>query len=157
MTDVLTPKFLHQSRGHAGIGWCQQEVNVIVHEHVGVKKATRVRQLVAEQMQITLPVGVIEKAGEAIVTSLLDVLRNAGQIESRKSGHEASMATRPGCRSRHGCANRVSFRQAVAPEVNLPPFLLPWISITSLTKDWTKARMPPRSLSWSDEPMATVW
>ncbi|KVS73425.1 hypothetical protein [Burkholderia cepacia] len=68
MTDVLTPQLLHQLRGHAGIEWCQQEVNVIVHEHVGVKKATRVQQRVAEQMQITLPVGVIEKAGEAIVT-----------------------------------------------------------------------------------------
>lgn len=123
LTDVLTPKLLHQSRGHAGIGWCHQEVNVIVHEHVGMKKATRVQQRVAEQMQITLPVGVIEKAGEAIVASLHDVLRNAGQIESRKSGHEASVATHPSYRGRHGRADRVSHRHAVTPEVNLTPFL----------------------------------
>lgn len=63
LTDVLAPKYLHQSRGHPDIGWCKQEVNVIVHEHVGMKTATRVQQRVAKQMQITLPVGVIEKAG----------------------------------------------------------------------------------------------
>lgn len=122
LTDVLTPKLLHQLRGHAGIGWCQQEVNVIVHEHVSMKKAPRVQQRIAEQMQITLPVGVIEKAGEAIVTPLHDVLRNTGQIESSKSGLEASVATHPSYRGRHGRADRVSHRQAVAPEVNLTPF-----------------------------------
>lgn len=95
---------------------------MIVHEHVGVKKATRVQQRIAEQMQITLPVGVIEKAGEAIVTPLHDVLRNAGQIESRKSGHEANVATHPSYWSHRGCADRISLRHAVAPEVNLPPF-----------------------------------
>ncbi|WP_261985589.1 hypothetical protein [Burkholderia cepacia] len=122
MIDVLTPKLLHQLRGHAGIEWCQREVNVIVHEHVGVKKATRVQQRIAEQMQITLPVGVIEKAGEAIVTPLHDVLRNAGQIESRKSGHESNVATHPSYWSHRGCADRISLRHAVAPEVNVPPF-----------------------------------
>ncbi|MDN7899677.1 hypothetical protein QZM82_26140 [Burkholderia cepacia] len=84
---------------------------------------THVPQRVAEQMQITLPVGIIEKAEEAIVTSLHDVLRNAGQIESRKSGNEAGVVTRPRCRSRHGRADRVSDRHAVTPEVNLTPFL----------------------------------
>ncbi|KVA68657.1 hypothetical protein WI58_17610 [Burkholderia cepacia] len=125
LTDVLTPQLLHQSRGRAAIGWCQQEVNVIVYKHAGMKKATRVQQRVAEQMQITLPVGIIEKADEAIVTSLHDVLRNAGQIESRKSGHEAGVVTRPRCRSRHGRADRVSDRHAVTPEVNLT-LLLEW-------------------------------
>ena len=51
-----------------------------------------------------------------------DVLRNAGQIESRKSGHEANVATHPSYRSHRGCADRISLRHAVAPEVNLPPF-----------------------------------
>ncbi|WP_367651071.1 hypothetical protein [Burkholderia cepacia] len=88
-----------------------------------MKKATRVQQRIAEQMQITLPVGVIEKAGEAIVTPLHDVLRNARQIESRKSGHGASVATHPSYRSYRGCADRVSQRHAVTPEVNLTQFL----------------------------------
>lgn len=52
------------------------------------------------------------------------MLRNAGQIESKKSGHDASVATRPGYRGRHGRADRVSHRPAVTSEVNLPPFLL---------------------------------
>jgi len=52
---------------------------VVVHQHVGVQLAARIEQCLKQQREVTLPIVIIQKAGQAIVAALNDVLRNAGR------------------------------------------------------------------------------
>jgi hypothetical protein len=58
----------------------------------------RVEQCFAQQVQVAVPVGVIQEAGQAVVAALDDVLRDTGQVESRESGYAPSIGRWPGRR-----------------------------------------------------------
>jgi hypothetical protein len=51
-------------------------MNMVVHQHVGMKVAACVQQSFMQELQVTAPVVVIKKAGEAVVAWLDDMLRN---------------------------------------------------------------------------------
>ena len=60
-------------------------------EHVSVQSAFGVEQGFAQQGQIAAAVEVVEKAGQGVVATLHDVLRNVWQVESWKACHEEMM------------------------------------------------------------------
>jgi len=76
LADVLTSEFLHQARHRTDLRWRDEQVDVVVHEHIGVQNDTRVEQGLAQQMQIAPPITVIEEAKQPIVAALDDVLRD---------------------------------------------------------------------------------
>ena len=91
LPDMTTPEFLHETSDGSDIGWRRQEMDVVVHQYVRVQIAPCVEQCFAKQGQVALPIIVVEKAGQSIVTSLDNVLRNAGQVASWLSGHSLRM------------------------------------------------------------------
>ncbi|EIM00736.1 hypothetical protein UUA_06249, partial [Rhodanobacter thiooxydans LCS2] len=84
LTDIAASQFLHQARDGACFGRCGQQVDVIVHQRVAMQCAVCVEQCFAQQVQVAMPVGVIQEAGQAVVASLDDVLRDTRQVESRE-------------------------------------------------------------------------
>jgi 23S rRNA maturation mini-RNase III len=70
-------------------------VDVIAHEHVRVKLASRRRKRLTRQVQIAVSIFIVEKTRQAIIATLHDMLRDAGKIQSRKARHAVSLeATR---------------------------------------------------------------
>lgn len=67
-------------------------MDVVVHEHIGVQRAPAGEQGFAEQMEVAVPVVVIQKTGQSVVAALDDVLGDAGKVESRLPGHLSSIA-----------------------------------------------------------------
>ena len=87
LADVGAPELLHHGRDGAGRGRRDQKVDVVVHEHVGVQCAAGGEQRLAEQVQVAVAVVVIQKAGQAVVAALDDMLGNAREVESGLPGH----------------------------------------------------------------------
>jgi hypothetical protein len=85
--DIRPAEPLHQAEPIASFRQCQQQVDVVVHEHIGVKPAFRRVRSLPKQPDVQEAILIIEEAGQAVVAALHDVLRNAGQVESGKSGH----------------------------------------------------------------------
>lgn len=85
MADVVASDLLHEAINSRCLWRCGRQVDVIVHEHVGVQFAASVEQRLAQQRQVTSSIDLIEKAGEAVIAALDNMLRNAGQVESRSS------------------------------------------------------------------------
>lgn len=79
LADVAAPEFLHQSRYAARFRWTQQQVDVVVHQHVRVQYAACFQQRLSEQVQVAAAVGVIQEAGQAVVATLDDVLGMPGR------------------------------------------------------------------------------
>lgn len=73
-------------------------MDVIAHQHVAMQCAMRIEQCFVQQVQVVIPAGVIQGAGQAVVASLDDVLRDTRQVESRESGHAPSIGAWPGRR-----------------------------------------------------------
>lgn len=96
--DVLPTERLHHPAQVNGAHGRRQQVDVIVHQHIGVQPHSRRRQRFPQQLQIVQPVAVIEEARQAVVSTLHDVLRNARQIESRCAAHTDSIARTSGWR-----------------------------------------------------------
>ena len=76
----------------------RQQVDVVVHQPMGVQLHAGRRQRFPQQVEIVQPVAVIEEARQAVVSTLHDVLRNARQIESRCAAHADSIARTSGRR-----------------------------------------------------------
>lgn len=55
---------------------------MIVHQHVGVQMAFGIQQELAQEGQVAPAVVVIEEAGQAVVPTLDDVLRDVCKVES---------------------------------------------------------------------------
>ncbi len=91
LAHVATSKFLHEASKGSDFGWRGQQVDVVVHQDVRVQLAACFEQCFAQQGQVTLSIFIVEKAGQAIVPSLDNVLRNSGQVESWLSGHRLSV------------------------------------------------------------------
>jgi predicted dinucleotide-binding enzyme len=76
--DVLAAGPLHHPADIAGALRRGQQVHVIVHQHVGVQAHVRCLHDFARERQVAKAIAVVEKAGQAIVAALHDVLRYAG-------------------------------------------------------------------------------
>src|SRR6185437_17063668 len=90
LADVAAAEFLHQASDGTRRRWRQEEVDVVVHQDVGVQRAAGVLQRLVENTQVAVPIAVIQKARQAIVATLDNVLRDAGQVEAWLSSHAAS-------------------------------------------------------------------
>jgi hypothetical protein len=51
-------------------------------------------QSLMQQVQVAQSVAIIQKARQAVVPALHDVLRDAGKVDARKSGHSTRLAAR---------------------------------------------------------------
>ena len=87
LADVAASEFLHQACNSSDFWRRGQQMHMVVHQDVRVQLATCVEQCLAKQREVALPIVVVEKAGQAIVAALDNVLRNAGKVESWLSGH----------------------------------------------------------------------
>lgn len=87
LTHIATPEFLHMASDRSDFWWRSQRMDVVIHQYVRVQSAPCVEQCFAKLRQVMLPIVVVAKAGQAIVATLNNVLRNTGQVESRLSGH----------------------------------------------------------------------
>lgn len=86
LAHVLAAEPLHQLADGARDGWRGQQVDVVVHQHVGVQLEAAGQQGVAQQLPVARAVIVVEEAGQA-VAALHDVLRNAGKVDAGLSRH----------------------------------------------------------------------
>jgi len=87
------PKMLHEQSGAIGPLRCEQKMDVVRHEHVGVNGATVPGGLFMQSFQISPVILFGVETGAAVVTALDDVPGNTGNSESRSAGHN-----RPPCR-----------------------------------------------------------
>jgi hypothetical protein len=58
--------------------WCDKQVHVIGHQHIGVHGAVMLQCGFAQFLAVVQVVGVIGKAGLAVITALDNMLRDAG-------------------------------------------------------------------------------
>lgn len=82
-SGVLSPQPVHHRRDGTRARWRNQQMRVIVHQDVSVQDAFRLEHGFTQQRQIAEPIRIIQKAREAIVAPLDDVLRNRGQVKAR--------------------------------------------------------------------------
>jgi hypothetical protein len=127
LADILASELLHQARHGADVGWRDEKMDVVVHQHVGMQRDVSTEQGFVQQMQIAPPVDVIEEAGQAIVAALDDMLRDMRKIEPGQACHAASFISGvawhqwPMPDSRGG--NLPDVMSANRHEVNLTPYL----------------------------------
>src|SRR3546814_4637045 len=67
-------------RGH-------EEVDMIVHQDIGMQTAVRRRQRLPQELQVAQSIAIIQEAGQAVVATLHYVLRDVGQVEAGEAGH----------------------------------------------------------------------
>ena len=92
---VAASQHLHEARYAAGFGWRHEQVHVVVHQHIRMQFAARSKQRLPQELKIAESIAVVQEAGQAIVAALHDVLGNAGEFESGKAGHGASIPREP--------------------------------------------------------------
>ena len=62
-------------------------MDIVVHEYVGLQGASGVEQRCAKQVQVAVPVCIIQQAGQAVVAAPDDMLGDTGKVESGLRGH----------------------------------------------------------------------
>lgn len=67
---------------------------MVVHQYIGMQLATCGVQGFMQQVQVAQSVAIIQKARQAVVRALHDVLRDAREVDAGKSGHLARLAAR---------------------------------------------------------------
>ena len=70
VAKVTPTQTLHETRGGAFLGWREQQMDVVVHQHVGVQAASSGQLCFAQQGHIICSITVIQQAGQAVVASL---------------------------------------------------------------------------------------
>ncbi|WP_372191618.1 hypothetical protein ACCQ21_02865 [Xanthomonas axonopodis pv. desmodiigangetici] len=70
---------------------------MVVHQDVSVQLAACHVQGLMYQVQIAQSIAIIQKAGQAVVPALHDVLRDVGKVDAWKSGHGIRLAARRLC------------------------------------------------------------
>src|SRR5699024_4228332 len=89
--DVLASEFLHEFGHVAGFRGCDQQMDVVVHQYIGMQSALGRKQCFVKQGPVALTVDVVEKAGQAVVAALNNMLRDVREIESGLSSHAPTM------------------------------------------------------------------
>ena len=74
--DISASELLHERRYRAHFRRSYQQMHMVVHQHIGVQFAASGEQRVVEQVQVSMTICLIEKAGQAIVAALHDMLRD---------------------------------------------------------------------------------
>lgn len=122
LPGIATAELLHQARNGACFRRHDQQVHVVVHQHVGMQYTASVQKRFAKEVQIAAAVSVIQEARQAIVAALDDMLGNACEVVAGLSCHPFSMAA-GGVAS---AAALAAFGRRHAPlrlpEVNRTPF-----------------------------------
>lgn len=77
-SHVLTAKLVHHAGNAAFAWWCDQHMDVVVHENVGMQSALTAQQRFSQQGQVSASVGIVKEAGQPVVAALDDVLWNTG-------------------------------------------------------------------------------
>lgn len=111
LRGVLAAKPLHHAAGRAGCGRRHQQVDVVVHQHIGVEPAIVGEQRLAQQMAVAGAVGIVQETGQAVVAALHDVSRDTGKIESPLACHATSIAPARRDRQRRCAWQAVGFRR----------------------------------------------
>src|SRR5690606_31279144 len=122
--DIVRAEPLHQTANGASVGRCHEEVDMVVHQDVGVQAAKRRGQRLPQKLQVAQSIAIVEEAGEAVVAPLHDVLRDAGKVDTGEAGHACEHA-RAGGRLQSLQANRapgISSRSDVG-KVHLAPLV----------------------------------
>lgn len=92
-------------------------MHLVVHQHVRVQLDISREQRIAEQMQTTRAITVIQKTGQAIVVALHDVLRDSGQVHAGLAGL--------GCMISPVAARRNEFDRAADRHMFTPSYVGP--------------------------------
>lgn len=87
LAHVLTAKSLHQLADGTRPWWRDQQVHVVVHQHIGVQLASAGKQGFAQKLPIAGPVLSVEETGQAVVAALHDMLWDAGEVDAGLSRH----------------------------------------------------------------------
>ena len=109
LADNVAAQHLHHSAHRANFRRRDQQAHVVVHQHVRMQSDIGDGQRLAQQFQIVDAVKVVQKAGQAVVAALHDVLRYTGQVQSRLAGHIRMFASAAVPRSGWHTRRRVRF------------------------------------------------
>jgi len=90
--DVAPADRDNQPRDRGRVFWGEQEMDMVGHQHVGVKLAVLVLQGVAQPAEVGVAILIVEKAGSAIVATLHDVQRYTVDVDAGTPGHGGSLA-----------------------------------------------------------------
>lgn len=93
--DVTASDGLHHARRTTRCIRCEQQVDVVGHQYIGMQGAAVLVRGFAQFLPVAQVVGGIGEAGLPVVAPLHDVLWNAGEVESGQACHVASMRTGP--------------------------------------------------------------
>ena len=87
VADVAPPQGLHGAPDATRGAGCHQQMNVIRHQDVCVHGAAFAPRDLAQILQVTDVVDLVEEARAAIVAALDHVLCNAGKVDPEGTGH----------------------------------------------------------------------
>jgi hypothetical protein len=94
VADIAPAKVTHEIAAAVGRLWRHQQMDMVSHQAVRVKVAVIFAGQMAQVTQVGEVVAVLSEARVTIVAPLNHVQRNAGNMESRVSGHIARTAPR---------------------------------------------------------------
>ncbi|MCY1552128.1 hypothetical protein D9M68_885050 [compost metagenome] len=78
---------LHHQRHPVRRLGCEQQVEMVVHQHPGVQRHLVLAGVFPDQVEQHAPVRIVQHDGLAVVASLNDVVRVTGQGQAGKTGH----------------------------------------------------------------------
>ena len=84
---VAAPQRLHHVRDAVGGFGREQQMQVVAHQHVGVDGDLGQARLLADSLQETPPILVIQHHGLAVVATQDDVVRVSGNGEAQRACH----------------------------------------------------------------------
>ena len=88
LTPFLVPRErLHHPWQCTRFRWRYQQMGVVAHQHIGMQHAAVPKQCFSQALQVTLPILVVEEAGQSVVAALDHMLRHTGDVGTRKPGH----------------------------------------------------------------------
>jgi len=85
--DVVGAEALHQAANVAGVLRRHQEMDMVVHQDIGMQVALRPGQRLAQEVEVAQSIAIVEEAGQAVVAALHHVLRDAGQVDTGEASH----------------------------------------------------------------------
>ena len=85
--DVASAERLHELGGAFGGLRCDEQMDMVGHEGVGVDGAAPVGSRFLQPAEVAVAVLLGKEAGLAIDASLHEVLRNIGKLDARAAGH----------------------------------------------------------------------
>jgi hypothetical protein len=77
----------HQLRRAVRFFRCEQQMNVVGHEHVGMNHAAVLRRLLPQGVQVLAVIVIGVETGRPVVAALDDVPRDTGEGEASATGH----------------------------------------------------------------------